>query len=75
MRPRIKTTPKLVASTTSDETIQDLCRFNRKTHNQQPKTNKIFTLTCFGLKKVISESEYNHYASQGLTDLIRVEYV
>ena len=75
MRPRIHKTSKIVASTTNDTTIQELCSFNRRTHNQQPKTNKIFTLTCFGLKKVISESEYNHYASQGLTDLIRVEYV
>lgn len=74
MRPRIQKHPTLVASTTSDETIQELCRFNRKTHNQQPKTNKIFILTCFGFKKTISESEYNHYASQGLTDLIRIEY-
>ena len=56
MRPRIHKTSKIVASTTNDITIQQLCSFNRRIHNQQPKTNKIFTLTCFGLKKVISES-------------------
>lgn len=75
MRPRIHKTSELVASTINDATIQELCSFNRRAHNQQSKTNKIFTLTCFGLKKIISESEYNHYASQGLTDLIRIEYV
>jgi hypothetical protein len=75
MRPRIHKTSKIVASTANDSTIQELCSFNRRTHKQQPKTNKVFILTCFGLKKIISESEYNNYASQGLTDLIRVEYV
>lgn len=29
---------------------------------------------CFGMKKTITKSEYDYYASQGLTDLIRIEY-
>lgn len=73
MRPRIKTTPTLVASTTSDETIQDLCRFNRKQSHKE-RTIKSYILICFGMKKTITKSEYDYYASQGLTDLIRIEY-
>jgi mannose-1-phosphate guanylyltransferase len=73
MRPRIQKHPKLVASTTSDETIQDLCRFNRKQSHKE-KTIKSYILICFGIKKTITKSEYDYYASQGLTDLIRIEY-
>lgn len=73
MRPRIKTTPKLVASTTNDATIQDLCRFNRKQSHKE-KTIKSYILMCFGMKKTITKAEYDYYASQGLTDLIRIEY-
>ncbi len=74
MRPRIKTTPKLVASTTNDETIQDLCKFNRRTHKQAPKVIKSYILMCFGKKKTITKAEYDMYVSQGLTDLIKIEY-
>jgi hypothetical protein len=74
MRPRIKTTPKLVASTTNDATIQDLCAYNRRTHKQAPKIIKSYILMCFGMKKTITKQEYDYYASQGLTDLIRIEY-
>lgn len=73
MRPRIKTTPKLVASTTNDATIQDLCRFNRRQSHKE-KTIKSHILMCFGMKKTITKAEYDYYASQGLTDLIRIEY-
>lgn len=74
MRPRIKTAPKLVASTTNDETTQDLCAHNRKTHKQIPKIIKSYILVCFGMKKTITKTEYDYYASLGLTDLIRIEY-
>lgn len=74
MRPRIKTTPKLVASTTNDATIQELCAYNRRTHKQTPKTNKSYILTCWGLKKTISKAEYDMYISQGLTDLVKIIY-
>ena len=74
MRPRIKTTPKLVASSSNDTTIQSLCSFNRRTHNEILKTNKSYILTCWGLKKTISKAEYDYYASLGLTDLIKIEY-
>jgi hypothetical protein len=75
MRPRIKTTPKLVASSSNDATIQELCAYNRRTHKQTPKTNKSYILTCWGLKKTISKAEYDMYVSQGLTDLVKIEYV
>lgn len=74
MRPRIQRHPTLVASTTSDETIQDLCRFNRKQSHKQ-RTIKSYILTCWGIKKTISKTEYDYYNSLGLTDLIRIEYV
>lgn len=74
MRPRIKTTPKLVASSSNDVTIQDLCAYNRRTHKQAPKTNKSYILTCWGLKKTISKAEYDMYITQGLTDLVRIIY-
>lgn len=74
MRPRIKTTPKLVASSSNDATIQDLCAYNRRTHKQTPKTNKSYILTCWGLKKTISKAEYDMYVSQGLTDLVKIIY-
>lgn len=73
MRPRIQKHPTLVASTTSDETIQDLCRFNRKQSHKE-KTIKSYILMCFGMKKTITKSEYDYYNSLGLTDLIRIEY-
>lgn len=75
MRPRIKTTSKLVASSSNDATIQDLCAYNRRTHKQTPKINKSYILTCWGLKKTISKAEYDMYVSQGLTDLVKIEYV
>lgn len=74
MRPRITTTPKLVASSTNDTTIQDLCRFNRKQSHKESK-KKSYILICFGLKKTISKAEYDMYVSQGLTDLVKIEYV
>lgn len=74
MRPRIKTTPKLVASSSNDTTIQELCAYNRRTHKQTPKTNKSYILTCWGLKKTISKAEYDMYVSQGLTDLVKIIY-
>lgn len=74
MRPRIKTTPKIVASSSNDTTIQSLCSFNRRAHNETPKTTKSYILICFGMKKTITKSEYDNYASLGLTDLIRIEY-
>ena len=73
MRPRITKTPKLVASTTNNATIQDLCRFNRKQSHKE-RTIKSYILMCFGIKKTITKSEYDYYNSLGLTDLIRIEY-
>ena len=75
MRPRINKHSVIVASSTEDATIQDLCAYNRRTHKQTPKTNKSYILTCWGLKKTISKAEYDMYVSQGLTDLVRIEYV
>lgn len=74
MRPRIKKHQTLVASTSNDETIQSLCRFNRKQSYKESK-KKSYILTCWGLKKTISEREYNDYISKGLTDLVKIEYV
>lgn len=74
MRPRIVKIPKLVASSSEDVIIQDLCRFNRKQSYKESK-KKSYILMCFGLKKTISEREYNDYVSKGLTDLVRIEYV
>lgn len=73
MRPRIQKTPTLVASTTNDATIQDLCKFNRKQSHKE-KTIKSYILTCWGHKKIITKTEYDYYNSLGLTDLIRIEY-
>ena len=73
MRPRITKTPKLVASSSDDTTIQDLCRFNRKQFHKE-RTIKSYILMCFGMKKTITKSEYDYYNSLGLTDLIRIEY-
>ena len=73
MRPRIQKHPILVASTTQDETIQDLCRFNRKQSHKE-KTIKSYILTCWSLKKTITKREYDYYVSQGLTNLVRIEY-
>ena len=73
MRPRITKIPKLVASSSDDTTIQDLCKFNRKQSHKE-KTIKSYILTCWGLKKTITKTEYDYYNSLGLTDLIRVEY-
>lgn len=74
MRPRIKKHQTLVASSSDDTNIQDLCRFNRKQSYKESK-KKSYILMCFGLKKTISEREYNDYISKGLTDLVRIEYV
>lgn len=74
MRPRIQKHPTLVASTTSDETIQSLCAYNRKQSHKE-KTIKSYILTCWGLKKTITKTEYDYYISQGLTNLVRIEYV
>lgn len=69
--------PKIVASSSNDEAIQSLCRYNRK-HTQdctkRPRIKKTYILMCFGMKKTITKAEYDYYASQGLTDLIRIEY-
>ena len=73
MRPRITKTPKLVASSSDDTTIQDLCRFNRK-QSYKGRTIKSYILTCWGLKKTISKAEYDMYVSQGLTDLVKIIY-
>jgi hypothetical protein len=74
MRPRIQHQSKIVASSSNDSTIQSLCSFNRRTHNDTPKINKSYILTCFGMKKTITKTEYDYYASLGLTDLIKIEY-
>jgi len=71
MRPRIKKAPVLVASSSEDKTIQSLCAFNRKQYKQLPK--KSYVLMCFGIKKILTESEYKEYLSKGLGDLITVE--
>lgn len=73
MRTRISRQPKLVASSNDDTTIQDLCKFNRKQSHKE-RTIKSYILTCWGLKKTISKAEYDYYTSQGLTDLVRIEY-
>ena len=73
MRPRITKTPILVASTTNNAIIQDLCRFNRKQSHKE-RTIKSYILTCWGLKKTITKTEYDYYNSLSLTDLIRIEY-
>lgn len=73
MRPRISRQPKLVASSTDDTTIQDLCRFNRRQSHKESK-KKSYILTMFGIKKTITKQEYNDYISKGLTDLVRIEY-
>lgn len=74
MRPRNKKHSTLIASTSNDEAIQSLCAFNRKQAYKEKQT-KSYILTCWGLKKTISEREYNDYISKGLTDLVRIEYV
>jgi hypothetical protein len=74
MRPRITKTPKLVVSSSNDETIQNLCRFNRKQSHKESK-RKSYILTCWGLKKTISKAEYDDCVLKGLTDLVRIEYV
>ena len=73
MRPRIKKTPKLVASSSDNTTIQDLCRFNRKQSHKE-RVVKSYILSCWGLKKTITKTEYDYYNSLGLTDLTRIEY-
>ena len=73
MRPRIQKHPTLVASTTQDETIQSLCSHNRKQSHKE-RTIKSYILMCFGIKKTITKLEYDYYVSQGLTELVRVEY-
>ena len=72
MRPRIQKHPVLVASTTNDATIQDLCRFNRKQSHKA--LHKSYILTCFGIKKTITKQEYNDYVLKGLTDLVKIQY-
>lgn len=72
MRPRIKAIPKIVASSSNDEAIQSLCAFNRRQAHKKPV--KSYILTCWGLKKTISKSEYDMYISQGLNDLVRIIY-
>lgn len=74
MRLRIQKHQTLIASTTQDETIQDLCKFNRKQSHKE-KTIKSYILMCFGIKKNITKLEYDYYISQGLTDLVKIEYV
>ena len=70
--------PKIVASSSNDEAIQSLCRYNRK-HTQdctkRQRIKKTYILMCFGMKKTITKAEYDYYASQGLTNLIKIEYV
>lgn len=72
MRPRIQKHPVLVASTSSDTTIQDLCRFNRKQSHKAP--HKSYILTCFGIKKTITKREYDEYISRGLANLVKIQY-
>lgn len=73
MRTRISHQPKLVASSSDDTTIQNLCRFNRKQYYNESK-KKTYILMMFGIKKTITEQEYNNCISRGLTDLVRIEY-
>lgn len=72
MRPRISRQPKLVASSSDDTTIQDLCRFNRKQSHKV--LHKSYILTCFGIKKTITKKEYDDYISKGLTNLVKIQY-
>lgn len=72
MRPRIKKYPKLVALTSNDATIQDLCRFNRRQSHKV--SHKSYILTCFGIKKTITKKEYEDYISKGLTNLVKIQY-
>ena len=53
MRTRISNQPKLVASSSDDTTIQDLCKFNRKQSHKE-KNYKIIYLNVFWY-------EENHY--------------
>lgn len=69
--------PKIVASSSNDEAIQSLCRYNRR-HTQdctkRPRIKKTYILMCFGKKKIITKTEYDMYVSQGLTDLVKIIY-
>jgi hypothetical protein len=69
--------PKIVASSSNDEAIQSLCRYNRK-HTQdctkRQRIKKTYILMCFGKKKIITKAEYDMYVSQGLTDLVKIIY-
>lgn len=73
MRPRIKHTTKIIASSSNDEAIQSLYAFNRKQSHKE-RTIKSYILMCFSMKKTITKLEYDYYISQGLTDLVRIEY-
>ena len=71
-------TQKILASSSNDEAIQSLCKYNRKYTQdctKRPRIKKTYILMCFGIKKTITKTEYDYYVSQGLTDLVRVEYV
>lgn len=65
MRPRIKNYPKLVASTSKDATIQELCAFNRKQAHKTYNPKKSYILNIFGVKKKISAKEAEYYRKQG----------
>lgn len=69
--------PKIVASSSNDEAIQSLCKYNRR-HTQdctkRPRIKKTYILMCFGIKKIITKTEYDMYVSQGLTDLVKIIY-
>lgn len=70
-------TPKIIASSSNDEAIQSLCRYNRR-HTQdctkRPRIKKTYILTCFGIKKIITKKEYDDYISKGLTNLVKIQY-
>lgn len=73
MKSRIRKHPILVASTSEDAAIQELCAFNRKQAHKTSK-KKSYILTCWGIKKTISKKEYEHYLSKGLNSLVKIEY-
>lgn len=58
-RPRIKPKSVILASTTNDPKIQALCKFNRD--QLFSKKGKIYTISCFGIKKQVSKEEYDTF--------------
>lgn len=55
--------------------MNTLDTINNRKQSHKEKTIKSYILMCFGIKKTITKLEYDYYISQGLTDLVKVEYV